>query len=369
MKIVLLFTAVLVPLICKAQFVVGNGGEGICTQFDLNDDALCEPGFFAVRDLFETEVKPEFGSGASSEISRLVDQMKFGRLEVPRSLLVRKLTDLDGMQLYFGHIVAEAILKFEWVATDRKLAVIPNDMIVYDPSTYKRVQIANRLNSAIIISVPAFKLLTAEHKVALIIHEAIFSLLAPVRANDQEDQSALSARDITAALFRKSGGRFRLSGAQKNLIPFLKNNDFVPEAATSCSLREEGYALRKVATQNPGDANQASRFVAYSSDSKLEKEVEEFCHSGWDDNKSGIQVHVDAVRKPYSFDEEAYLVTRERNSFNQKWLFARYQLPLLTHSETYGSVYECETSLLELLSGWFNKRFSLYRSAGQLCLN
>lgn len=203
MKFLVFFIVILANvLFIKSSFaigyVVGNGGDGLLIS-----------GKLFVRDLVESGVQFEpyvgskvvFSKGFKARLRAMsIDE---GSLPFSRELLAAKLSDLENLSPYLGHFVLEAILAYRWIAVDSALAPIGDYEMVLKELPANQVQIANRLDTTIRVHNESWNRLNDRNKIALIIHEAIYSLLKPKCEESPYRcfQSARVARNIVGKLF------------------------------------------------------------------------------------------------------------------------------------------------------------------------
>jgi|GEM_PF-4469788 len=184
-------------------FVGGNGGEGI-------DDH----GRLYVRDLYSigAHTSPWFGDAVDPHLPPLP---KF-TFAYPRNLLARKLTDLNEGTPGLGDFLLMAIKQYTWTLVDAELNLADSlrDPVKIPPGI-KIKHIAGRFGHSIRINKVNWMKLNDENKVALIIHEAVFSLLEPTAdPNGFFSQSSEVARELTGQFFIAT---FKGSGIAENL--------------------------------------------------------------------------------------------------------------------------------------------------------
>lgn len=175
-------------------FVVGNGGEGL----EIGNELY-------VRDLVEAGVErfPYVGPRIDSAIEERLQFLPIDQFSLPfsKDLLARKLTDIEQAHSGLGHYIFEAIKSYTWLGVHEPLASIPDPAQVLKPSG-SHVQIANRDDSTIRVHIENWKRLSEEHKIALIIHEAVYGLLLPICDEGPNCyQPARRARSITGLFF------------------------------------------------------------------------------------------------------------------------------------------------------------------------
>lgn len=197
MKFILLLLALTsTPSLVSANGFVGNAGDGL--EFD---------GKIVVYDLFSFGVhkNPYFGVEKDPLFPSLPSYKEMG-FEYPKNLLQQKLTDLNSIAPGMGDYVLMAIKGYTWVLQDFPLTPIKRtDDPVILPAGSRLIQIANRLGMNIRIHKETWGRLDDANKVALIVHEAIFSLVRPMPVEGgYEVQPSRTAREIVGAFFEES---------------------------------------------------------------------------------------------------------------------------------------------------------------------
>ena len=180
----------------RANGFVGAGGDGVEIG-----------GKIIVHDLFSLGIKehPYFGNQIDPLLPELPPQSAMN-FTFPRLLLRQKLTDLNRIAPGLGDFVLMSMRSYTWVLADFELKPIldPDDVVIL-PTGARLVQIANRLGLTIRIHRQRWIRLDDANKVALLIHEAIYSLVQPVPApGGFAVQNARAAREITGAFFEES---------------------------------------------------------------------------------------------------------------------------------------------------------------------
>lgn len=148
---------------------VGNGGEGV---LDLN-------GRLYVRDLYERGLhkSPYVGSDVDFQIADKDRLIKLtGSLGVTNELMLRKLNDLNDISPGLGDIVWRAIDAHSWFFVPKLVPLSKQKGLTNLSVT--GVLIANRLREKIRIEKKLWSQLDEVNRLALIIHEALFSLMA-----------------------------------------------------------------------------------------------------------------------------------------------------------------------------------------------
>lgn len=185
---------------------VGNGGE----VFRIN-------GRIFLRDLYEggVHLNPYVGADIDPTLARRLDYsakiqtlVNFG---VDKNLLAKKLTDLNNLRPSLGHYVLSAIEFYQWQKVSSPLGRLNDATPVLDIPDEDRFVVANRLMNSIRLSnapdLPLWDLLDATGKVALLIHEGLYSL-TQVHCENGEiqkcSQDPLFAREVVAAAFSEN---------------------------------------------------------------------------------------------------------------------------------------------------------------------
>lgn len=187
--------------VSHGSFFIGNGGEG-----------LRQGSKIVLRDLYEANLaeRPFFGAKIDAKVAgRLRGSAALNGLSVDMDLLARKLTDIQALYPFLGEALAEVIGFYGWILVDGALTPIDDGgLLIRDPEA-ELVQIANRLLGTIRIQREAWEKMSPEHRVALILHEAVYGALTvkcqPIRPITCR-QSAPQAREAVAFFFTEAGG-------------------------------------------------------------------------------------------------------------------------------------------------------------------
>lgn len=197
---------------------IGNGGDGVEVGNRL-----------FVKDLFlaHAHENPYFGNEIDPGLPGLPDEttIEFG---YPRELLARKLTDLNKALPGLGDYLLASMKVYHWKLQDLPLRKIvgPEQIVAY-PAGLEQIQIANRFQFFIRIDRAAYARLDDANRVALLLHEAVFSLVRPFPVSDgRAYQSVHVVRDLVGLFFQPEF--FEMSEIQTQLrisptlnIPYL----------------------------------------------------------------------------------------------------------------------------------------------------
>lgn len=183
----------------KAQLIVGNPGEGVMSE-----------GNVYLRDLYESgnHREPFVGSTAGWSIRPLgVYLAALEGVPVDKDILLRKLADAELLQAGFGQILARAIAFYRWYLVQGPLASVGDDAPILLRPGDVPVQLANRHRNSVRMDRDLFMKLSPIHRAALILHEAIYSLVKLECEPTYCRQLSPVARDTTAALFSPQTAR------------------------------------------------------------------------------------------------------------------------------------------------------------------
>lgn len=178
-------------------FKVGNAGEGI----------LIDTGVYT-RDLYDynLHVSPWIGLEASPSLKMQVAAWNsLGLSEDEIHLLARKLTDLNKSHKYLGDEIFEALRFFTWQWTDQDLVLIEPDEVRTPVPPGQRIPIANRYLKSILVQRQNFARLDPANKIALLLHEAVYSLMKYRNGRHVRGPSLSITRQIVANFFDQKG--------------------------------------------------------------------------------------------------------------------------------------------------------------------
>lgn len=194
------FLTFFITNLAAAGILVGNGGEGAIDGKQIY-----------VRDLYDAGIhlSPYFGEKADDQWLTWFQKSKLNKLSISKNLLAKKLTDINSIEPQLGSWVSQAIDQYNWVLTDKELNLLLDDAPIRKNSENSRVQIANRDLTTIRLNTKSWNTLSDNHKIALVIHEALFSMTKPECKNPPSCteffQASRVAREIVSTLFKKDG--------------------------------------------------------------------------------------------------------------------------------------------------------------------
>lgn len=322
----LLLTTMWLPTLGQAQLFVGNGGEGW-----LIDDQLL------VRDLVEsgTHLEPYFGEFSSSLPASAIENSGLASLKgVPTGLLLRKLSDAQKFYPFFGDVLLEALSSFSWSMTEQPLRVLPDDAPIIDIDPSQRVQIANRFQGRILIHKQSWMQLNEAHRAALLIHEAVFSLLPPSCKEGVCQQESHFAREVVGLLFmnpNNAPSRDWIHQRLQLIFGWNWKEQAVYPAITLSLISLEGevsheYSLIKAKTKD-------TRYLF----------IKEFCQLLDTELAENKKVILSLWRRPFVLHSRSYSPGEDEP--DQRWLQA---LPMQSHRQsslTFSNSAACRVSI------------------------
>lgn len=343
------FSLGLLALVAAATWAggirIGNGGDGICKD-KTDKETKCHSKILYVRDLYDANLhlNPAIGSEIDPYIQREVDESPVvSNLQLDKNLLARKLTDLEHFHLHFGHIVLAAINAYHWQLVDNPLEKLADDAPIEQRPESWRVQLANRFQNTIRVYSDDYALLPEIHKVAMVIHEGIFSLLNPQCRKGICVQHAYMAREITANAFRNSqGDDYHLTPAQLGQLS-IQNLELLAQQSlyTDNNMKLEIYRKSLIAedylVMNANDDALRSSFIA------------PLC--ALINGPTKLVVH--ASRRPFMLKQWVYPSDSEMS--DQAALSAYYRWPLFDQTYQFRSASECSAKIQGDLKNWYTE--------------
>lgn len=184
---------------------VGNGGQ-----------AYEVDGQLVPRDLFEQKLHRDayIGSSEDPEIRKGVDCLILpAELGFDAQLLARKLTDINLAVPKLGECLLMSLLKYSWLVSEAPLPrTHEGDNLLTTDTMAPIVQIVNRIQNKLHIHRSSWARLSPIHRIALMIHESVYSLLKVTEVSDDTyQQYGPLARQIAGSFFdpntMKNSGR------------------------------------------------------------------------------------------------------------------------------------------------------------------
>jgi hypothetical protein len=196
--LVLLAFAFLGPATSWAQAVVGNNGEGV-----LSGDVIY------LRDLYENKnhLSPYVGSNIAPQIAARSWMLSFlQNIPFEHELMLKKLSDAEAMKPGFGIFLLEALGIYYFWHSDNYVGARTPDPLTLENGNSLQV-LAVRQYNGVKIFWHNYQRMSAEHQVALILHELIASYVKVVGSECHRlhrppcTQSSTAARILTNKLF------------------------------------------------------------------------------------------------------------------------------------------------------------------------
>jgi hypothetical protein len=207
----------------NASIFVGNGGEGVLVD-----------GHVFLRDLSDNDLSQNLliGPKRDKRVLASLGRSSLAGISVDLDLLARKLTDVNFMSPQLGNYLAAAASYYQWVLVKEKLAPIQDEGTPYSHEGY--LPLANRYLSTVRIQRQLWEKMSARQRVALVVHELVFSLARP--ECDPYDsncfQPSAPVREMVSLFFTHVGG-VSLSVAQEKFLGLPEISD-----RWSCPLNE-----------------------------------------------------------------------------------------------------------------------------------
>lgn len=208
------------PAFGGGDLVVGNAGE-----------VFRVGGRLHLRDLYDAP-KIVFGN----EIVPLIQQAFLASplsalplSEPERAMLLYKLTDIERMEPNLGLYLIEGSRFYEWRFVNEPLKLIDDPLVMELPPGSERLTAANRFYYTIRLQRGLWQEMNSETRVALIIHELLYSLIN-VQCDPETSycaQSAVPVRELVAKAFSGSEGTvLRLTPDQRRQLNGLERIAF-----------------------------------------------------------------------------------------------------------------------------------------------
>ena len=182
---------------------VGNGGDG----YYIDGQVYLSDLYLGGRELSET---PWFGDLRKGNIEDLLPAPRGQIVDFPYDLLVRKLSDMDEIYPGLGQMTAAAITMHTWLFVDGKLGPTcdqSESILDLQNASIEHVQIANRHEMEIRLHRDLWARMNDEHRVAVIVHEGVYSMLKTPAVRAPCSQAANLTRKIVRRLFMNNSDR------------------------------------------------------------------------------------------------------------------------------------------------------------------
>lgn len=323
-------------LFAGGGMVVGNGGEGWRIE-----------GQIWIRDLVEsgTHKTPYFGNqtGTINEVE--IENSSLDLLSIHKELLLKKLNDSKVFFPYLDKILLSALTQYTWQLVEPPLAILDDDAPIIDIKPEQRVQIANRYQRRILVHKKSWQELSPEHQVALVIHEAVFSLIEPRCNSSQCWQPGYLAREIVGLLFTNpnlavSPPSIAHVRSVLGLASLAEETNRVPTAIV-LQLMKGGIPINKVSAVKGVDS-----FLR-------ELMIRDFCNNAERVGSKGNEIQIELSRLPFYLEPLTYL-SQTAQSAPQTWLKACPQQSRVIHKLPVGN--NCAKDLRFIANNWFSNK-------------
>lgn len=196
--------------------VVGNGGDGYL---------MIDSGKVYLRDLVEAGLEEDTVIPTDVD-PYLLKTVQFIPIPDPseslRTKLARKLTEINKAHWGLGDYLLYTMKMYTWRFVSFPLEIIPTDGNIIAVPRSEFVQIANRMNTTIRIQKDLWSKMSEENQLALLLHEAVYSLILPESDDTGKSfQSSVKTREIVGLLFSRD---FAVRGSaviERTLRPVL----------------------------------------------------------------------------------------------------------------------------------------------------
>lgn len=362
LALIFLFMTFTLPQISRAQIFVGNAGEGLAYKDHI-----------FLRDLVESNVHshPYFGQETSERITELEWMLaKTKGLGIDLDLLKRKLSDAEYLKSGLGVFLVHAIYNYSWSFIP-DLEVLPDTTPLLSPemddAPVIRVPLARRFKGTIKVHATNFARLSPEHRVALVIHEALYSLVRvqPEPNKPSTDckenpcgQPSFDARSFTGMLFDSFSYDCPLQRGNclgryyESLLDIDWNAGYFLYRSTVELYMPQGNSkslIQKVELR-PG-------MHFYGED--LYRLTQEFCQEVFVKNPTakfnGLPVVLEMKRSSFIFEMTPYMSTHS-NLVDKFQLAAKIssRKPLCAESYVFPTLGQCSGILANAIKDWFD---------------
>lgn len=325
------FTLTLLMSLSSMAYVrIGNGGEGVL-----------ENGQIYVRDLYEqkSHLNPWFGTSGSTSLREAWNRTTLEKyFSEERSLVIRKLTDIENVYPGLGFATLEALDKYSYLFVD-ELELLENDSPSVPES--KRVQIAIRRYKVVYISNTAWTKMSAEAKAALLIHEGIYGLGRLTCNQNVCEQKSREVRPVVGQLFFPTSG----IELQKSIHEVLE----VKSLENLCALPVAQFQFSVVSEENRNKVYQSfqSQYQAFSED--LRKDVQKLCKIAEQYKDDKVVAMYDSQIFLQSLGVSIYKMNVQGELQTQQGFFTKKLQNYGRKFVSFTSVNQCETHLLHLI--------------------
>nr|HRO68084.1 hypothetical protein [Pseudobdellovibrionaceae bacterium] len=284
---------------------VGNAGDGflINGRVYLSDLVLGGENFY----LFPW-------AGSHPPRMPRVDPSLSAFLGLPPSLLETKLQDADDVYSGLGYLIGDAIGIHQWRFTNLTLGPTCDrspPIVDANSSEILNVQIANRYRGEILLQQDQWKKMDASHRVALLIHEGVYSLLNASNSPKfcASAETADLARQIVRLIYQPPSTR------AKKLTPKMRNALGLTDSLEKCfhlskSSKTPNFLQMRIlhldppAGRSPSPTDTSTHSLRHPLPLRVEatdlyKGVTEICAAAATFVPSQTRIYLTLRRKPY----------------------------------------------------------------------
>lgn len=201
-----------------------HGGDGVIIKdkvylLDLYEAGVEENPF----------INPQF-PGSPGTIERL--KRVFSDFEAPTDILASKISEAENFDFQFGRSLLIAIEKINWNLVSGELVDVKDENSPIDLNKAQHIQLATRAQRDVLINRDGWQRLSRPHRAALILHEALFALVAvdseTTRVKDniaihRYFQDSRKARSVNGYLFKRA---FQSNGKEAFLAKLTDGFEF-----------------------------------------------------------------------------------------------------------------------------------------------
>ncbi|WP_374074607.1 hypothetical protein [Bdellovibrio bacteriovorus] len=320
----------LMSLSAMAYVRIGNGGEGVL-----------ENGQIYVRDLYEqkSHLNPWFGTNSAASLREAWNRTNLEKyFSEERSLVIRKLTDIENIYPGLGFATLEALDKYSYLFVDQ-LELLENDSPSVPDS--KRVQIAIRRYKTVYMSTAAWTKMSPESKAALLVHEGIYGLGRLTCKQNVCEQKSREVRPVVGQLFFSTVG----TELQKIIREVLE----VKSLEGLCTFPMAQFKFSVVSEENRNKVYQSfqSQYQSFSVD--LKNDVHKLCQVAEQYKNDKVVAMYDSQIFLQALGVNIYTMDIQGDLQTQQGFFTKKSQNYGRKFVSFSSVDHCETSILHLI--------------------
>jgi len=276
--------------------VIGNAGDAYYNS----------EGRVLLRDFLEMDRAPLkiHGWSIDEEMRDQVESVNLHMSEDEKAQLAMLLTRLDVPGFPLGRVLAKALTSHRWAFVSKPPVPTSNNEPNLDLSMrYTHIQIASRINQRINISYYSYLKMPSTHKVGLVIHELISSLLKPeCKSSNDCFQDAAKARHLVRTIFSQSSDPS--SEAFREILLSDLNMALLLDNVSSSEVQiKKGDFVAFNLKSNPSGISDF--YLSPSSLPLSLDEIENFCRK-LTEKKRLYSINVSIIRNSIEIEPESY---------------------------------------------------------------